>query len=123
MTRAAIHHGGSSLGLVGLLIDDKAVVGDHSSDFVLLLLTANEEDLVVDLDARKVFGEVLSIPQANSIGGLGGQLVDHQVVAGIVVIVETRLVLGEDEVRLKTHNIMEEASELIDLTSDDNVRA
>ena len=47
---ATVAHGGLTLGLVSLLVDDEAVVCDHGANLVLLLLASNEENLVVDLD-------------------------------------------------------------------------
>ena len=36
---------------------------------------------------------------------------------------QTRLFLRQDEIRLETNNVMEEPSELINLTADNNIRS
>ena len=48
---------------------------------------------------------------------------DHQLAVGVVVVVQTGLVLAQDEVGLEADHVMEEAAELVDLTLNDDVRA
>ena len=48
---------------------------------------------------------------------------DHQAVVGVVVVVQAGLVLGQDEIRFETNDVVEESSELINLASDNDVRA
>lgn len=48
---------------------------------------------------------------------------DHELVVGVIVVVKTRLVLTQDKVWLKANDVMEEATELIDLRLNDNVGA
>ena len=106
-----------------MLIHDKAIVGDDCSDLVLLLLSTNEKHLVVDLDGGEVSGKDFSVAETDGVSGLRGKLVNHQVVAGIVIVVKARLILREDEVRLKGDHIMQEASELVYFRSDNDVWA
>lgn len=40
---------------------------------------------------------------------------DHKLVVGVIVVVKTRLVLTQDKVWLEANDVMEEATELIDL--------
>ena len=106
-----------------MLVDDKAVVGDDCANFVLLLLATHEEDLVVNLDGSEVFGQDLSVAQTDLSGRLRGQLVDHQLAVDFVIIVQTGLVLRENEVGLEADHIVKESSELVDFTPNDDVRA
>ena len=59
MARASIDHVGTTLSLISLLINDKAVVGNNCADFIFFLLATDAEDLVMYLDARKVFRQNL----------------------------------------------------------------
>lgn len=75
------------------------------------------------LNRRKILRQGLCIAQADLGGRLGGQFVDHQAVVGVVVVVQAGLVLGQDEIRFETNDVVEESSELINLASDNDVRA
>ena len=52
--RAAISHGGLSLYFICLLVDDKGVLRNDSSNLILFLLSADAEHFVMDLDAGEV---------------------------------------------------------------------
>ena len=46
---------------------------------------------------------------------------DHQQPVRVIVVVQSGLVLREDEVWLEADNIVQESSELVDLTLDDDI--
>ena len=48
---------------------------------------------------------------------------NHKLVVGVVVIVKTRFVLAQNKIRLEADHIVEEATELVDLTLYNDVRA
>ena len=106
MARAPVVHRCLSLRLISLFIDDEAVIGDNRANFIFFLFTSDAEYLVVDLDADEVFGKDFSVAKANLCGRLRCQIVNHQIVCLIVVIMQTRLVLRKDEVRLKADHIV-----------------
>ena len=65
MARASIDHVGTTLSLISLLINDKAVVGNNCADFIFFLLATDAEDLVVNLNANEVFGKNFCVAEAN----------------------------------------------------------
>ena len=67
---APVAHRGPPLCLIGLLVDNKAVISDNCADFIFFLLTANAENLVVDLDADEVLGEDLGVAEGDGRCGL-----------------------------------------------------
>ena len=118
---ATVLHYSSSLSLVSLFIDDEAIVGNDSTNLVFFFLTSNAEHLVVDLDADEVSWKDVCVAKANLRCRLRRQIVDHQLVGRIVVIVQTRFVLRKDEVRLEADHIVQKTAELVNFTADDNV--
>ena len=48
---------------------------------------------------------------------------NHQLAVCVIVVVQARLVLAQDEVRLKADDIVEEATELVNFAAYDNIRA
>ena len=65
MTRSAEVHGSLSLDFRGVLVDDEEIVGHDGAYLIFLLFSANAEDLVVDLDGDKVFGQDVWIAQVD----------------------------------------------------------
>jgi hypothetical protein len=72
MPRPTILHSGASLDLISLLVDDETVSGDDGSDLVLLLLSTDKEDLILDLDRGEVLWDDISVANADRRGGLSG---------------------------------------------------
>lgn len=60
----AVLHGCTSFNLVCLFVQNKAIICNYGTDFVLFQLTANQEDFVLSLNASKAFRDQLSV--ANS---------------------------------------------------------
>ena len=123
MSGATILHGCTLLSLIRLLVNHKTVSCDYCSNIVLLLLSTDAEDLVVHLDRGEVFRKCLSVSQADLCCCLRGKLVNHQLAVCVIVVVQARLVLAQDEVRLKADDIVEEATELVNFAAYDNIRA
>lgn len=46
---------------------------------------------------------------------------DHQLVVVFIIVVQSGLILRENEIRLEANHVMQEASELINLTAHDDV--
>ena len=44
---------------------------------------------------------------------------DHQLVVGFIIVVQSWLILRENKIRLEANHVMEEASELINLAAHD----
>ena len=65
MSRSAKVHGSLPLYFGGVLVDDEEIVGDDGAYLIFLLFSANAEDLVVDLDGDKVFGQNVGIAQVD----------------------------------------------------------
>lgn len=61
VTRATVVHIGTGLSFISLFVDGEAVCGNHSTNFVFLLLTTDAENLVMDLYRHEVFGQDLSV--------------------------------------------------------------
>jgi len=114
MPRSTILHGGASLNLIGLLVDDKAVRGYDCSDLVLLLLSTDKEDLILDLDRGEILWDDLSVADADRRGGLRSQIMDLESRRLSIEVVESWSILLEDVVWLKADNVMEEAAEFVD---------
>ena len=103
---ASVFHHRSLLGLERLFIDDEAVVGDDRANLVFLLFSSDAEHLVMNLDADEVLGKDVSVADRNLCCCLRSQVVDHQLVRHIIVIVQAWLVLRQNEVRLKTDHVV-----------------
>lgn len=115
-------HACAPLNLVGLLVDNEALVRHHCPNFVFLLLAADEEDFVLSLDGREVLGDDVSVPEIDGRGCLGPKLVDQQLLALFVEVMQPGLVGLQDEVWLKADNVVKKAAEFVDFTSDLNHR-
>lgn len=46
---------------------------------------------------------------------------DHQLVVGFIIVVQSWLILRENKIRLEANHVMEEASELINLAAHDDI--
>ena len=84
---ASVFHHRSLLGLECLFIDDEAVVGDDRANLVFLLFSSDAEHLVMNLDADKVPWENISVAEADLCCCLRSQVVDHQLIRRIIVVV------------------------------------
>ena len=93
MSGSTIAHRSFPLSFVRLLVNYETVIGDDRADLILFLFTANAKDLVVDLDAHEVLGEDFGVAEGDGCCGLRGQIMDHQLVIGVIIIVQTRLIL------------------------------
>ena len=80
MTRTPVVHRCLSLRLISLFIDDEAVIGDNRANFIFFLFTSDAEYLVVDLNGDEFFGKDLGVAEGDRRRGLGGKIMDHQLV-------------------------------------------
>jgi len=113
----AVLHGSAALNLIRLLVENETVVGDDGANLVFLEFSADEEDLVLRLNAGEALGHQVCVADGNGRSVLGGQLVDQHHFELLVEVVETWLLRLEDKVRLEGKYIVQEPSEFIDLTA------
>lgn len=64
MPTLAVLHGCTSFNLVCLFVQNKAIICNYGTDFILFQFTADQEDFVLSLNASKAFRDQLSV--ANS---------------------------------------------------------
>ena len=115
MPRSCVDHKGSLLNLIGLLVDNVALVREHRSDVVFLFLSSNEENFVLSLNRCELLWKDLSISYLNLGCCLCIQLMNEQCLLLLIVIVQSWLDRCQNIVRLKANNIVQKASELVDL--------
>jgi len=77
----------------------------------------------VDLDTGEIFRQDLSIAKLYACSSLGGKFMDHQGIVIFIIIMQTRLLLRENKVRLKANNIVQEAAELVNFATNNDVRS
>ena len=107
--------------LISLLIDDIAVIGDNCANLIFFLFSSDAEYLVVNLNCDEFLGKDLSVAYSDRSCSLGGKIMDHHLIVWCIVVVETRLLLRQNEVRFEADHVVQEASELVYLASHDNV--
>mmetsp|Transcript_38873 Transcript_38873/g.37212 ORF Transcript_38873/g.37212 Transcript_38873/m.37212 type:complete len:274 (-) Transcript_38873:199-1020(-) len=110
---AGVLHVGLLVDFVGVFIHHESLCRADAPDIIFFLFSANNEDLVLCLDAREVHGEGLLIPNGDSHRVLGVELVDVEVLATVIEVVKSEFGLRKDEIRFEADDIMEEASELV----------
>lgn len=86
MTRSLVVHEGPLLNLVGLLIDDVALIGKDGSNVIFFLLATDKENLVLGLNRCKFLRQNIRISDRNLNGSLGVELVDQKGPVLLIVI-------------------------------------
>ena len=100
-----------------MLIQEEGLVGNHSPDFVLFLLTSDDEDFVLGLNGSELFGQKLSVSETNALGGLRSKFVNLHLLVVFVIVVQTGSVSLQNVVGLEADDIVEEASKLVNFTA------
>jgi hypothetical protein len=104
--------------LVGLLINDICLVGVHTFDVVLSLLTTDDEDLILSLDRGGLRWEFVPVSKLNALCRLTGQLMNVKLLGVFIEIVQPWPAWRQDIVRLEADHVVEEAAEFVNLALD-----
>ena len=113
MTWSCIIHEGLLFNLIGQLIDDPALIWEHASDIVFLLLSSDEEYFILTLDWSEFLGQNFGVSDWNFYCCLGIKLMDEQAFLLLIIVVKTRLDTSQNIVWLKGNDIVQESSEFI----------
>lgn len=84
---AGIVHKCSFLDFVRALVDHVALIRKHRSDVVLLLLSSDEENLVLGLDGSELLRQDIVVPYCDFDCGLSVQLMNEQRFLFLVIVV------------------------------------
>lgn len=94
-------HGGSPLYLIGLFIQKKSIICNHSSNLILLQLSSNKEYLVLCLNASEALWNDFRISNCDCCRVLSGKLVNKHLLKLLVKVVETGLLSLQNKIGLK----------------------
>ena len=113
MTWSCIIHEGLLFNLIGQLIDDPALIWEHASDIVFLLLSSDEEYFILTLDWSEFLGQNFRVSDWNFYCCLGIKLMDEQAFLLLIIVVKTRLDTSQNIVWIKGNDIVQESSEFV----------
>jgi len=106
MARPSILHRSSLDNIVSLLIDDKSLIGVDAPDVIVLLLSTDNEDLVLGLYGSELCREFVRISNLNALGCLAAEFVNVEFSVNFIEIVQSWSGWSKDEIWLKADHIM-----------------
>lgn len=110
----SVLHWGFGFDLVGELVEDERHVRNHSSNFVLLQLAPDHVDLVLCLNAGEATRHQFSVLDSDGRRILRLKFMNQHLLQRVVIVVKSRLLSLQDEIRFEGKHIMQEAPKLID---------